>query len=371
MKDKHTPEKSGVTRREFLHDSAIMAAGVAASLSVARADSASGGRGNILNFNEKMEYRRCGKTGLMVSAVCMGGHWKRLNTVIPEAFGEGGWMQRGLVDEPEFKKNRHDVVSRCIDAGINYIDACVGSEVLAYSEALKGRRDKMFLGYSWYEKEMRFDGWRTTKKLLASLDEGLHEAGLDYVDLWRITCYEQGGRHSFNESEEIAGALEKAKKQGKARFTGVSSHDRDWLKMMIEQFPDQIEVVVTPYTAASKVVPEDSMFDSIKQNDVGVFGIKPFGSNSLFRGDSAIGNEYAEEDDRRARMAIRYILCNPLMTAPIPGLINAHQVDNVARAVAERRELDMNEKAELDRMVSEMYANLPDEYQWLRSWEYI
>ena len=27
--------------------------------------------------------------------------------------------------------------------------------MLAYSKALKGRRDKMYLGYSWYEAEMR------------------------------------------------------------------------------------------------------------------------------------------------------------------------------------------------------------------------
>ena len=29
-----------------------------------------------------MEYRRLGKTGLWVSAVCLGGHWKRVDKVI-------------------------------------------------------------------------------------------------------------------------------------------------------------------------------------------------------------------------------------------------------------------------------------------------
>ena len=32
----------------------------------------------ILNYNSDMEYRRCGKTNWMVSAVCLGGHWKRV-----------------------------------------------------------------------------------------------------------------------------------------------------------------------------------------------------------------------------------------------------------------------------------------------------
>ena len=38
----------------------------------------------ILNYNEQMEYRRGGKTNLMFSAVCLGGHWKRVDAVLPE-----------------------------------------------------------------------------------------------------------------------------------------------------------------------------------------------------------------------------------------------------------------------------------------------
>ncbi len=95
-----------------------------------------------------------------------------------------GWIDIGQ-GNPEFEKNRHDVVSRCIDRGINYIDACVGCEVNAYSKALKGRRDKMHLGYSWCEKEMRIPGYRTFKALKKSMQDGFKEAGLDYVDLWR------------------------------------------------------------------------------------------------------------------------------------------------------------------------------------------
>ena len=52
--------------------------------------------------------------------------------------------------------------------------------------------------------------------------------------------------------------------------------------------------------------------------------------------------------NRIARLALRYILCNPAITAPIPGLITPEQVDNVALSVVERRELDVEERAELD-----------------------
>jgi len=102
-----------------------------------------------------------------------------------------------------------------------------------------------------------------------------------------------------------------------------------------------------------------------------MFGIKPFASNSLFKGDSTLDHLQAEEDDKRARLTIRYILQNPAVTAPIPGLINTHQVANVAKAVQERRTLDKEEKAMLDQANEELLARLPADYQWLRDWDYV
>jgi hypothetical protein len=104
---------------------------------------------------------------------------------------------------------------------------------------------------------------------------------------------------------------------------------------------------------------------------VGVFGIKPFADNSLFQGDGSMKSPHAAEDDRRARLAIRYILGNQAITAPIPGLINIHQVDNAALAVQERRKLDRREKAELDAAGRRMWAHLRPDHQWLRQWEYV
>jgi len=351
-----------VTRRQFVRDTAVAAAGVAAGLAPIytvhagnpdRADTST-----ILNYNPEMEYRRCGKTNLMISAVCLGGHWKRINTVVPKV--------------SDFDTNRAEVVSRCIDRGINYIDACTGGEVLAYSKALKGRRDKMYLGYSWYEHEVRNAEWRTLAKLQQSLDEGLKRAELEYVDLWRITCHEQSGRHTDAEMEEVAKALDWAKKSGRARFTGISSHDRPHIKMLIEKYPQQYEAICTPYTAKTKVVTDESgLWAAMKKEDVGWFGIKPFASNSLFKGDSSPDSPTFEEDNQLARLAIRYILCNPVITAPIPGLITPHQVDNAALAVRERRELDVEEKAKLDRAMDRAWASLPARYEWLRDWEYV
>jgi predicted aldo/keto reductase-like oxidoreductase len=169
----------------------------------------------------------------------------------------------------------------------------------------------------------------------------------------------------------MIGALAKAQDQGKVRFTGLSSHDRPHIKWMMEAYPDVVQVVCTPYTAKSKVLPTDSVFDAAKKHDVGMFGIKPFSGNSLFKGDSSPGNPDAERDDRLARNAIRYILANPALTAPIPGMINTHQVDNMVKAVQERRELDKAEAKELEEAMDEAWAKLPADYQWLKDWEYV
>ena len=361
-----------VSRRNFVSGSAIAAGGLAVGLG--RTTAREPDKTKILNYNEKMEYRRLGKTGLMVSAVCLGGHWKRVATVVPGVAKATGFSKEdaGNIKNPEFLKNRHQVVSRCIEVGINYVDACSPQEILAYGRVLRGRRDKMYFGYSWHLREPRFQEWRTARRLVEGLNKGLKEAGLDYVDVWRISLPMEGiadmGELLRIEEATVEGLAE-AKKQGKTRFTGVSTHNRIWLKSMIETYPKQMEVVLFPYTAATKELPDDSVFDAIRKHDVGVFGIKPFADNSLFVGDSSPNSPHAEEDDRRARLAIRYILGNPAVTAPIPGLISVHQVDNMAKAIQERRKLDRKEKAELDKAGREMWAKLSPDYQWLKDWE--
>jgi aryl-alcohol dehydrogenase-like predicted oxidoreductase len=70
-------------------------------------------------------------------------------------------------------------------------------------------------------------------------------------------------------------------------------------------------------------------------------------------------------------MAIRYILATDAVTAPIPGLISTAQVDNMVKAVKERRELDSAEAQELEKAMDQAWAKLPADYQWLKDWEYV
>jgi aryl-alcohol dehydrogenase-like predicted oxidoreductase len=302
-------EKQQVTRREFMCQGARVAAGVAVGLGVSAAGAEPIDTSKIRNYNPDMEYRRQGKTNLIISAVCLGGH-SRSN-----------------------QEERNEIVGRAIDIGINYIDSCTKGEVIRDAKALKGRRDKMYLALSHCGRETRNPDYRTAKKLLESLDEVLLASGEEYTDLWRVTCYEPGGRHSFNTSCE-----------------------------MIEAFP-QIDCVCFPFTTMSQRAQTDSVFEALKKQDVGAFGIKPFAAGSLFTDDP-------KKNFERARLAIRYILHSNTVI-PIPGMNDVAHVDNVAKAVMVRRQLDVKETAELDTANKQAWASLPGNYQWLKDWKYV
>jgi aryl-alcohol dehydrogenase-like predicted oxidoreductase len=327
-----------VSRREFLGSAA------AAALDPRKTRS----------YNSNMEYRRLGRTNLMISAVSMGGHWKR----IPYKPGT-----------EEFRKNRREVIQACLDHGINYIDACTPSEVVVYAEAVKGRREEIYFGFeSTGARSPEVAG--SIEKLKQGLDEALKKCGLEYVDVWRLTLREQTTRHSLEEIETVMAALEWGKKTGKARFTGVSTHHRPWIAEAVAKYP-QLEVVITPYAAGSKEKPVGSMFDAFRIHDVGFIGIKPFASGALFASQGAPDSATRQEDDERARLALRHVLCCDLLAAAIPGLITVDQVKNAAAAVKERRQFDTAEAARHQQLAAAMWRNLPPSYHWLRDWEWV
>jgi hypothetical protein len=109
----------GITRRQFVRDTvaAAAAAGLTATNAVRAGNPDKADTGKIVSYNSDMEYRRCGRTGLMVSAVCLGGHWKRMDRIVPGVSFRGRISAANL-DDPDFAKNRRDVVSRCIERGI-------------------------------------------------------------------------------------------------------------------------------------------------------------------------------------------------------------------------------------------------------------
>jgi len=332
----------------------MAAASTAASAGAAAASTPAPDPRHTRSYNEDMEYRRLGRTNLMLSVVSMGGHWKK----IPYAPGSD-----------DFKKNRRQVINAALDHGINYIDACSTGEVSVYAEAVRDRREEIYFGFDWGgARKPEIAG--SLDKLKQSLDEGLRQSRLDYVDLWRLTLREQTTRNSQREIENVVAALDWGKRTGKARATGVSTHHRPWIAEAVAKYP-QLEVVVTPYSAGSREKPVGSMFDAFRKHDVGFLGIKPFASGTLFVSLGVPDSPTRREDDDRARMALRHVFGCDVLSAAIPGLMTVDQVKNAAAAVQESRRLDTAESRRHREMAAAMWRNLPPDYGWLRDWQWV
>jgi len=84
----------------------------------------------------------------------------------------------------------------------------------------------MYFGYSWHIWESRFEEWRPAKKLQEGLDQGMKGGGPRLYRHLADSLADRSSQHTEAEVEEAVAALDWAKKTGRARYIGVSSHDR-------------------------------------------------------------------------------------------------------------------------------------------------
>jgi len=384
---------SELSRRNFIRDTSIAAAAtVAGALSGnARAAADQNARkkpdtSKILNYNPKMGYRRLGKTNLVISEVSLGGHWRA-----PWRDRNGGWWWGKFANEEvpqNVARNRTEVVSAAIDAGMNYLDITGAEECLCYGAAMNRRREKMIVGADDSKLCPRRDEYCNVKSQIHNVEECLRHFGTDYLDIWRVQA-KMDGTNTDADIEAVIEAFDKLHKQGKARHLGVSSHSRPWAQHVIEKYP-QIEMFIFPCTAKTteKAKPptkdniqevdnrygpdKKSVFQSLRDHDVGLITIKPFFGGSLFKNHGKVKlGVGSKEDNELAKLTIQCILnLNDAITSVIPGLSTVYEVDNAARA-SYTLPLGQTaaEKKWLDSITEEQWANLPRQYTWLRDWQ--
>jgi aryl-alcohol dehydrogenase-like predicted oxidoreductase len=379
-----------LSRRQFIRNTSIIA-GTTVAGSLASDASASGAKDGIdpkkvVNYNEKMNYRRLGKTNLMLSEVSLGGHWKNR--------GGGRYWDTFADDQSpaDVAKNRSDVVSACIDVGINYLDITTAAECLAYGAAIKGRRDKMIVGADDHRLGPRNPANRNVKALTFNIDECLRRLNTDYLDIWRVQA-DMGGNNSDEDVEIMIEAFQKAHKAGKALHFGISSHSRPWAQHVIEKH-NEVEMFIFPCTAKTRekgqtpvkenVVEENpghgsdqtqSIFEALRKGDVGLVTIKPFFGGSLFKIPGAfpvMGVGDKSENDL-ARLTLQCILSNDVITATVPGLTTPYEVENAALAAYTRPVAKMTAADEkwLADITERQWQDLPAEYRWLHDWEVV
>jgi len=282
------------TRREFLSAGlALPIAGLTSKLGLVRSDSPSG----EIPSSPQLSYRTLGKTGLKVTSVgfgCM------------------------VTSDPS-------VITRAADLGITYFDTARvyqhGNNEKMVGAALKRKRKDIILSTKSPSEDKG--------SALNDLDTSLKELGTDYVDIW----YLHAKTLPSDVPDELIEAQQIAKKAGKIRFAGVSTHSgqKQLLPWMAEK--GTFDVVLVAYNFTMDPGMEQAI-EAAAQANLGVVAMKVMagGFKSLKHGDPAF-----EKLHREGAMlsALKWTLRNPHIGTTIPSMTDMDQLDENLKAMSE------------------------------------
>jgi len=157
---------------------------------------------------QRMQYRRCGRSGLLLPAISLGA-W--------ETFG--GYRGEDV---------SRDCLFRAFDLGITHFDLAnnygtpPGNAEIVVGKIIKEMpRDELIISSKagWGMWSGPYGDWGSRKYLIASCDQSLKRAGLEYFDI-----FYHHRPDPETPVEETLGALSHLVQQGKALYVGVSSY---------------------------------------------------------------------------------------------------------------------------------------------------
>jgi aryl-alcohol dehydrogenase-like predicted oxidoreductase len=259
--------------------------------------------------------RPLGKTGVMVSALGLGGYHL------------GDTNQREAIR----------IVHAAIDAGVTFMDNAweyhEGKSEEVMGKALAGRRDDVFLMTKCCSHG------RDAKTAMRQLEQSLRRLKTDHLDLWQIheVVYDDDPARHYEKGGAVE-ALEQAKRQGKTRFVGFTGHKDPaiHLDMLRRGFAfDTVQMPLNCFDASfrsfqARVLPE------LVRRRIGVIGMKSLGDGTGIKKRAVPATE-----------ALRYAMSLPVATtvSGIDSMRVLKQNLGVARGLtpmtdAERKELE-------------------------------
>lgn len=319
-----------------------------------------------------MEYRRCGNSGLKLSAVSL-----------------GFWYNFGTYDR--YETNRA-VVRRAFDLGVTVFDLanCYGPPVGAAEETfgrlmkqdMRPYRDEMIIttkaGCPMWPGP--YGDFGSRKYLLASLDQSLKRMGLDYVDVFYS--------HRMDPEtplEETMGALATAVTSGKALYAGISNYtpeaaekaasllakkgvsclicqscynmlDRRVEREGLFRTAEKIGMGLTAYSPLAQGLLTGKYNDGIPE-DSRASGKSPFLTRKnvtpeILEKVKRIGTIAARRGQTTAQLALSWILHEKTMTSVLIGASSVAQLEENVGATR-RLEFSKDELTEIDEIVKE------------------
>ena len=317
---------------------------------------------------DKMLYRRCGKSGLKLSALSL-----------------GLWQNFGRSSDFETAEK---MCHTAFDLGITQFDLAnnYGSPDNGSAEVNFGKI--LHRGLGTYRDELvittkaGYDMWPgpygtkngTRKYLTASLDQSLLRMGIDYVDIFY--------HHVFDPEtplEETALALDNAVRQGKALYVGISNYNTRQSSEMIKIFKELKTpfIVNQPsYSMLNRWIEEDGLDKWALENGIGLCVFSPLyqgfltdrylfsvpNDSRVAKGQTWVSNELNQKmivrlralsafadtrGQKLSQMALAWILSNKAVSSVIIGasrpeqiIENVKAIDNIKFSPVERAEID-------------------------------
>jgi aryl-alcohol dehydrogenase-like predicted oxidoreductase len=214
------------------------------------------------------------------------------------------------------------VIAQAIDMGINLFDTARsyqrGNNERMVGAAIKGSRDKIVL----CTKSQA----RTGSQALAELDTSLQTLGTDHVDIWCM--HSKDSPDSI--TDDLLAAFEDAKKQGKTRFIGVSTHDLNVMADRIVQI-GKLDVVVFTYNFTMGST-KDAAIEKLHGAGVGLIAMKVMAPAVPGRPS----NRPQMKTPAGPLAALKWVVKNPGVTSTIPSMIDTDQLEMNFRAMSEK-----------------------------------
>ncbi len=275
---------SSPSRRSFL------AAGIALPVA-ASGTPVCGSDQSQSQFRADLQYRSLGKTGPRVAVVGYG-------TMI--------------TSDPS-------VIARAVDMGINYFDTARnyqnGQNERMVGAALGAKRKQVFLA------SKSNDNPRTGPGIMEEIHTSLRELNTDYLDVWHL----HGLDNPKEITDELIEAQRKAKKQGKIRYTGVSTHN---LPAIVERVIEAgIEVVQPAYNFASAASYAPAI-EKLHRAGIGVVAMKVMAK--------ADGQGARPRRPASFTAALKWVVKNPAIATAVPSMTDVSQLEENFRAMSAR-----------------------------------
>lgn len=215
------------------------------------------------------------------------------------------------------------LIKAALDAGITHFDSTAAPQQQARNEEMLGEvmkdrsRDSFIYGTKIHLPQDYQTGLykmaATEEEFTRKFDAALRSLQMDYVD---IVYHHMVSRKESAFHEPVMNAMEKARKAGKARFLGLTTHSNVTEAIHAAVDSDFYEVVMTTYN------PRQNNLEQVKEAiaraavaGIGIVAMKVIRGN-IERGQKPVN----------PRASLKWVLQDPNVHATIPGFSNIDEM---------------------------------------------